>query len=69
MLSDDYNSWQETPQSEAFKDRLDTEVIVFEGTFHPPPHLTHPLNRQATPNSKHTAATWPNSATGATTPP
>lgn len=33
-LPDDYNSWQETPQSEAFKERLDTEVIVFEGTRH-----------------------------------
>ena len=29
--SDDYNSWQETPKSEEFKERLDTEVIVFEG--------------------------------------
>jgi len=45
MLSDDYNSWQETPQSEAFKDRLDTEVIVFEGTFHPPPP-PHPSTKQ-----------------------
>ncbi len=35
VLSDDYNSWQETPQSETFKDRLDTEVIVFEGTLSP----------------------------------
>lgn len=28
---DDYNSWQETAKSEDFKERLDTEVIVFEG--------------------------------------
>lgn len=32
MLSDDYNSWQETPKSDTFRDRLDTEIIVFEGT-------------------------------------
>ena len=28
---DDYNSWQETPNSEQFKDKLDTEVILVEG--------------------------------------
>lgn len=33
VASDDYNSWQENPQSEAFRDRLDTEVIVFEGIY------------------------------------
>ena len=30
--ADDYNSWQETSQSEDFKDKLDTEVILAEGT-------------------------------------
>ena len=30
---DDYNSWQETPKSEVFKDKLDTEVIVVEGSI------------------------------------
>lgn len=30
-LLDDYNSWQETPKSEEFRDKLDTEVIVVEG--------------------------------------
>lgn len=29
---DDYNSWQETSKSEEFKDQLDTEVIVVEGS-------------------------------------
>lgn len=37
----DYNSWQETSQSEAFKDRLDTEVIVFEGYSQFKTHRRH----------------------------
>ncbi|KAL8825036.1 MAG: hypothetical protein Q9191_004657 [Dirinaria sp. TL-2023a] len=30
---DDYNSWQETPQNDNFKERLDTEVIVVEAGY------------------------------------
>lgn len=33
--ADDYNAWQETPGSERFKDKLDTEVIVVEGAPDP----------------------------------
>ena len=64
---DDYNSWQETPKSEDFKDKLDTEVIVVEGNCIARVSTSTKtlISAKAMHNSRHEDAIWPRLATGA----